>query len=69
MAKPGYLSFYVEPDLIRELDAWAAAKGYGRSEFARKVLRAGLRLAPDFEPKATDHAVAIRRVALAAVPA
>lgn len=66
MAKPGYLSFYVEPDLIRELDGLAASKGYRRSEFARKCLRAGLRLAPDFPTRPTDHEVTAQPVAVPA---
>lgn len=57
MGKTGYLSFHIDPADLAALDALAAAKGYGRSEFARKCLRAGLRLAPDFERKPTEHAV------------
>lgn len=61
MSKPGYLNFKVDPDEHARLSDVAARKGYSLSEMARKCLRAGLRLAEDFDPKQTDHAVVARR--------
>lgn len=61
MAKHGYLSFLIDPDDRAKLARLAATKGYAVSEMARMCLRAGLKLAEDFAPKATDHAVTARR--------
>lgn len=63
MSKAGFLNFRVAPEDHARLTRVAGQKGYSLSEMARKCLRAGLRLADDFEPKPTDHAVDAKRVA------
>ncbi len=60
MSKPGYLNYRVDPDDMSRLAALAQEKGYSVSELARKCLRAGLKLAPDFPTKTTDHEVRAR---------
>jgi len=66
MPKPTYVSFKVAPEDYAALSQLAGDKGYSFSEMARKCLRAGLRLAPDFSPRDTDHALT-RRPPLAPV--
>ena len=63
MSKPSYVNFRLAPDEYARLAALAQAKGYSLSELARKCLRAGMRLADDFEPKDTSAAVRAKSAA------
>lgn len=60
MSKAGYLNFRIDPEQLLQLEALAKAKGYKLSQLARMCLRAGLKLAPDFPSKPTDHEVKVK---------
>lgn len=63
MSKPGYLNFRVDPEQLQQLERLARAKGYKISQFARMCLRSGLKLAPDFPTKQTEHEVKAKAAA------
>lgn len=63
MSRSGYLNFRVDIEDLEQLHLLAKAKGFKPSQMARKCLRAGLKLAPDFPAKTTDHEVKAKAVA------
>jgi hypothetical protein len=63
MSKAGYLNFRVDPEQLAELERLAKMKGYKVSQLARMCLRQGLKLAPDFPQRQTEHDVRAKAVA------
>lgn len=61
MPKPGYLTFRVDPENLVQLQAIAKEKGYKVGQLARMCLRDGLKLAPGYPVKPTQHEVHVTR--------